>query len=246
MLNIPFGMNSKSTYRSAAQNVCLDSVESCHTLLYSTLECLHPRVSSMTIDTKQLPTPTNYFSTSPIKSSGSITKSFNHVLCINEAALRNIMRILACSCSRDSHVAMLSASILSKALKWYRIAWEVSPSPFNKGCPPTSPTGSESSPRYSVFSLPITVGDFELDEETQCTLRQQLLLAELQKAEQVVETLAKWHVNTEEELGADMETMVGELYTKLGSWFRAELGRTLRDVRGGDLGMREPGGPVWR
>ena len=247
MLNMSFEMNPKSMYRSAAQNRCLDGAESCHTLLYSTLDCLHPRLSSMTIDTEQPPSPDNYFSTPLDQSSESITKSFDQVLCTNKASLRNVMRILACSCSGESHVAMLSASILSKAFKWYRIAREVSPSPFSKGCPPISPTGPESSPRYSVFSLPITVGDFELDEETQCTMRQQLLLAELQKAEEVVETLAMRQVNGEENLGADTETRVGELYTMLGSWLRAELGRTVRDVRSGGLGRRKASeGPVWR
>jgi len=196
---------------------------SCYTLASSTLDSLH--------------------------ASQPASLNLDYVLRRNKTALRIVVGLLKCPCSRDPHLAMLYSSILCKILLWYQHATSVKnflPTPTSPRCtmqsstlekspqpytPPSSGTGPTFHPErrspFIVAPLHITAGEFDLDEDDQEALSRLLLLSELRKAGLIIDELS----NKSRQVGDDFDEKTRDIYAMLGTWLKAELTRIIRDVQ---------------
>lgn len=75
--------------------------------------------------------------------------------------------------------------------------------------------------------MPITIGEFSLDEEDQKELRRQLLLSELRKVGNLVDAVIARKGDNDD---GDRFARADDLYLMLGSWLKDELARTVRAV----------------
>jgi len=195
----------------------------CYTLASSTLDSLH--------------------------ASQPASLNLDYVLRRNKTALRIVIGLLKCPCSRDPHLAMLYSSILCKILCWYQHATSVknslptptsprctiqsstlekSPQPYASHSSNTGPTSNpERRPPFIVAPLHITAGEFDLDDEDQEALGRLLLLSELRKAGLIIDELS----NKYRQVGDHSDEKTGDIYAMLGTWLKAELARTIRDVQ---------------
>ncbi|KAF2470900.1 uncharacterized protein BDR25DRAFT_224522 [Lindgomyces ingoldianus] len=221
----PMGSMS-SNFNPLREDIVMPTSHNCYNLAYSTLESLHFKTLAETSEMESMFFPD--------------TKSLDSVLSVTRSAVKNVLQLLSCSCSSDPHLAMLYSSIASKILTWYQIA-----AGLNPAAPPTPALTTASSPSLSsswTFSSgpstpslspskinitvqPMKIGAFEFDEADQEALRRQVVLGELKKCGVLVEALANWRGNGDEQ--AEF------LYDMLGAWLKSELFRMLRDVTGG-------------
>lgn len=100
---------------------------------------------------------------------GQPRPTIDQVLKINSEAMKNVSTILACSCAKDSSFPMLLSTIFSKALAWYRAAVESQNLLDSNG----------SSVKEEVVHRPISVGGYELDDESSDLMKIQLVLNRL-------------------------------------------------------------------
>jgi hypothetical protein len=100
---------------------------------------------------------------------GQPRPTIDQVLKINSEAMKNVSTILACSCAKDSSFPMLLSTIFSKALAWYRAAVESHDLPDSNG----------NSVKEEVVHRPISVGGYELDDESSDLMKIQLVLNRL-------------------------------------------------------------------
>jgi hypothetical protein len=167
-------------------------------------------------------------------------KSLDSVLSTTKLAVQSVLQLLSCPCSSDPHLSMLYSSITAKILNWYQIAAGVSPVAAPLGAAPSLSSGS--SPTSSVYSSPLSTpgseqstfsvqiqplkfGAYQFDEADQERLRRQVVLKELKKCGQLVDALANWRGNGQNE-------QAEFLYDVLGAWLKSELYKTLQEVEG--------------
>ncbi|KAF2808159.1 uncharacterized protein BDZ99DRAFT_572061 [Mytilinidion resinicola] len=162
----------------------------------------------------------------------SSSQTLDSVLHNNKAAIATVSQLLNCPCAHLPHQAMLYASIVFKVLHWYQIASGVKAStPMSTGTfmasspnfmPTPSPPRIGSSAPGNIMFMPMTIGAFSLDEEDQEAFRQQLLLSELRKVGQLIDTFAS--------RGSE-ECDSGKLYRSVGILLREEWACTVSDIR---------------
>ncbi|MCJ1369858.1 hypothetical protein MMC20_001070 [Loxospora ochrophaea] len=223
---------------SRAPLPCPDNPEKhcCYAIASSTLDSLHHEsdCSTANVDTTSR-SPAHVLQP---RGSGPLSLTLDHILRQNKVAVRNVARLLACSCIHDPHLVMLCGSIISKVLLWYQAAAGVGSYPSSsEGLSQTFTASPFSFPRSghaTVALLPLTVGDFCLDEEDQETLGRQLLLSELGKLGQLIDRLREKH----DEVGDQAHMDLGNLYMTLGRWLKSELVRTMREVDERGTGKR--------
>lgn len=224
----------------------LSRPHSCYMLAQSTLDSLHPRFHQAATEITRNGSSSSTFSSPQSSSSPSIRTptlvipTLDHVLRSNKIAISNVLQLLACSCTRDPHLAMLYASIMSKILIWYQVAGGVKnsmslvptatcPSPDNGSslAGTLNPDDLASSAGYRIAHLPISIGEFDLDKEDQEVLGRQLLLSELRKAGHIIHRLATKHFKA----GDDIDEGTSNLYSTLGAWLTSELSRTIKEIK---------------
>ena len=113
--------------------------------------------------------------------------SSDQILKINQTAVQNIEYLLLCeciTCSHDSNMPFILATIGSKVLGWYR---EV----YNGDILQPSSTTPNSVNDAAVTTTPITIGDFKLDHIAETRMKAQLLLCELQNLGRVFDLLSQ-------------------------------------------------------
>ncbi|KAF2627543.1 hypothetical protein BU25DRAFT_410700 [Macroventuria anomochaeta] len=205
-------------------SVSMPSSHCCSTLAHSTLESL--RIIGPD-------------STQPWSNVES--KSLDAVLSTTKLAVQSVLQLLSCPCSSDPHLSMLYSSITSKILNWYQIAAGVNPAAVPLGTAPslssgTSPTSSSvypsplstpgsEQPTFRIQMQPLKFGLYQFDEADQERLRRQVVLKEVKKCGQLVETLAHWRGNGQSE-------QAEFLYDVLGAWLKSELYKTLQQIEG--------------
>jgi hypothetical protein len=214
---------SSSYFNPLRASIAMPTSHCCYSQAYSTLESLQFRIPEN--DTSQ-----------PAE-----LKSLDAVLCVTKEAVQSIKQLLSCSCAADPHLAMLYSSITSKIITWYQIAAGTRGATFNS--PPTPalsaisspsassstiasplPTPSSSSSAFNIKLQPLKIGQFEFDEADQEALRRQVVLRELKKCGALIESLANWRSESNEQ--AEF------LYDMLGGWLKSELYKTVREISG--------------
>ncbi|KAL9638742.1 MAG: hypothetical protein Q9164_001359 [Protoblastenia rupestris] len=131
--------------------------------------------------------------------------SSDHILKTNRKAVQNLDQILSCcndTCTHDSSLPFILATIGAKVLGWYRAVYNgiINPSCYSSpaktsplstlGCPPSS-TSLPSPNEEAVSITSITMGDFKLDRIAETQLKAQLLLCELQNVGKAFDVLAQ-------------------------------------------------------
>ena len=173
--------------------------------------------------------------------SGSANRvPLDHILRLNRESNEQLGYLLACSCARYPHLALLYASIISRILTWYEQAAGCSQSAFwNPGVAvadaymmgplsswsgttantvdtgaPTLTGASAITPTY------LTMGSFDIDnKQLQAALRTQLLLGEIRRTSHLIQLFA-----SRSRTSNDGFTFSGvdSLYKSLSSWLRIE------------------------
>jgi Aflatoxin regulatory protein/Fungal Zn(2)-Cys(6) binuclear cluster domain len=100
---------------------------------------------------------------------GQPRPTIDQVLKMNCDAMKNVSTILSCSCAKDSSFPMLLSTIFNKALAWYRAAVES----HDMACDTINCVKEE------IVHRPISVGGYELDDESSDLMKIQLVLNRL-------------------------------------------------------------------
>ena len=237
------------------------SSHDCYTIANVTLASLHFRSSSAS--THDSPTDGSARPVTASSSDSSIrgpqVQTFDDVLKTNQQAITNVCQLLKCPCANDPNMAMLYGSIIVKVLFWHRVAARsaetLSPPPsWNTSFPsltiatsPSSigvlagknPNSNCSRPNPAAYNNhitasmivpePVRIGKYIPDDEAQEPMRRVLLLSNLKKAGRMIETLTRIAESC-------LDAGVGNLYSMLGMWLRAELSRTIKEVSNGAKG----------
>jgi hypothetical protein len=188
----------------------------------------------------------------PESNSDTVLAELDQVLLFNRDAIDRLNRLLKCPCAKSGHRIMVNASIVSRILIWYQQAagWSTS----NSGGVPTSPStasspsggASSSSPPsatapdndaanslilaqptgFAVAQVPVSMGSFSIeDHNLQAAIRNQLVLSELKKAENLIDHFVS------QDCGEASDQGVTNLYSHLGVWLRNEHSKTVRILR---------------
>lgn len=106
---------------------------------------------------------------------GQPRPTIDQVLKMNSEAMKNVSTILSCTCAKDSSFPMLLSTIFSKALAWYRAAV-----PSNDAAAlDSNVSDTVNCAREEIVHRPISVGGYELDDESSDLIRIQLVLNRL-------------------------------------------------------------------
>lgn len=108
---------------------------------------------------------------------GQPRPTMDQVLKANSEAMKNVSTMLACSCPKDSSFPMLLATIFSKTLAWYQAAVD-----FNDVSLLDSATSNATLFNHvaeEIVHRPISVGGYELDDESCGLMKIQLVLSRL-------------------------------------------------------------------
>jgi hypothetical protein len=108
---------------------------------------------------------------------GQPRPTMDQVLKANSEAMKNVSTMLACSCPKDSSFPMLLATIFSKTLAWYQAAVD-----FNDVSLLDSATSNATLFNHvaeQIVHRPISVGGYELDDESCGLMKIQLVLSRL-------------------------------------------------------------------
>ena len=233
----------------------------CYTIANFTLASLHFRSNSAS--TRDSPTDGFARPVTASSSDSSIretqVQTLDDVLKTNQQAITNVCQLLKCPCANDPHMAMLYGSIIVKVLFWHRVAarsaetesppptWDTSfPLPRIATSPSSvgvlagnNPNSNSSRPNLAscnnhatastIAPEPVRIGKYVPDKEAQEPMRRVLLLSNLKKAGRMIETLTRIAESC-------LDAGVGNLYSMLGTWLRAELSRTIKEVSNGAKG----------
>lgn len=107
-------------------------------------------------------------------SEGQPRPTIDQVLKMNSEAMKNVSTILSCNCAKDSSFPMLLSTIFSKTLAWYRAAFESHDSKFH-----SDSSKATNSVKEEIVHRPISVGGYELDDESSDLMKIQLVLNRL-------------------------------------------------------------------
>ncbi|KAI1332870.1 hypothetical protein F5Y16DRAFT_129031 [Xylariaceae sp. FL0255] len=201
------------------------------------------------------------------------TLDLGSVLSRSRGVEGRLKQLLNCPCARSPHMAMLYASIVSRMLLWYRqAAWNVMSARASSlsSIPPVLTTAQESmaglsdsavlqtdttdNPNdkgsgVSVLAMPVTVGNFETDDQSlQTALTNRLLLSELRKVGGLIDmfiSIGKSELKAScdacpmgEELGA-CQGDDASLFASLGAWLRTEYGHIFKKAKSGLSALHE-------
>ena len=208
---------------------------SCYTLASHTLKSLQ-----LPSNTSGIPITYVKGSCSTISPSSSTNApmppipSLDRVLGANKLAVANMLQLLSCTCACNPRFAMLYASIIAQVLFWYQaVGPDVNPTLHGRTSAAMRSPSVTSDLRMGsagpgIARPPIKIGNFDVDEEDQEVLRRQVLLSELRKTEHAIDRLASIGSRT----SGDANGLTSNLYAMLGAWLKAELARTIREVKG--------------
>lgn len=195
----------------------------------------------------------------PTSRSGSSTTPdqvpLDHVLRLNREACERLTRLLACSCARSPHLAMLYASIFSRVMIWYQQAvgctqsasWNPTiidtaihsasstsagdSSPWSGTTVTTAKSACTSIPQatgVAVSPIQIAMGSFAIDDQfVQKALKKQLVLSEMRRAGRVIDLFIQQGCGGHCSADECSFGGVDSLYKSLGSWLRGEHARIM-------------------
>lgn len=131
------------------------------------------------------------------RQTNAVNPSSDQILRTNKVAVQNLEHLLLCdciTCSHDSNMAFILATIGSKILSWYRAV-------YNGDIVQLSSQMPGLANETAVTTTPLTIGDFKLDHIVEIRMKAQLLLCELQKLGRVFDMLAQRNRGRSDDLG---------------------------------------------
>jgi hypothetical protein len=137
------------------------------------------------------------------------------ILKTNRLAIQRLQELLRKGCEhcvRQTNLAFLLSTALSKIIAWYRAVFDGMADPSAV----MIPTGRE-----PVSMTPITVGDFQLDPGAQTRMKAQLLLCELQNVGPILSLVAQRNSKIEE---------AAEVHTSMENYLRSSLDQLTTEV----------------
>ncbi|KUL82996.1 hypothetical protein ZTR_09332 [Talaromyces verruculosus] len=171
---------------------------------------------------------------------GQPRPTIDQVLKINSEAMQNVSTILACSCAKDSSFPMLLSTIFSKALAWYRAAVESHDLPDSNG----------NSVKEEVVHRPISVGGYELDDESSDMMKIQLVLNRLRMMSKPIKQYIQMYsgpacchdqpISPPSTAGSPSETKTlnaafavgpAQMYSTMGSFIQGNLQSTIEELQ---------------
>jgi hypothetical protein len=174
----------------------------------------------------------------PESNTVTVSAQLDQVLMFNRTAIDRLTRVLKCPCSKSGHRAMVHASIVSRILIWYHQAAACTGNTARLAEAPESSNDLSGSPEqlsmatdssllvrttgFSVDQVPISIGDFRIDDENmQTAFRLNLVLSELKKTAKLIDMF------TPQGLGEFSSNGVAGLQSHLGTWLRSEYSSTV-------------------
>ena len=167
----------------------------------------------------------HFFSTfSCVSKPVSTVPTIDQVLTINKTAIQHVYRLLACSCSRDPLIPLLVAAVCAKIFAWYQAIARVDGG--NSGSGTTAAVTTTSLRAETVIHTPVTLGAYELDGADEESMRTQLVLSELRKADRLVDKFTE-RFGWDAEAGPDQ---AGDVDRGLGVFLRTRLQEIARET----------------
>ncbi|EED14647.1 aflatoxin biosynthesis regulatory protein, putative [Talaromyces stipitatus ATCC 10500] len=174
---------------------------------------------------------------------GQPRPTIDQVLKINSDAMKNVSTILSCSCAKDSSFPMLLSTIFSKALAWYRAAVKTQDVAFDGN-------SNGNSVKEEVVHRPISVGGYELDDESSDLMKIQLVLNRLRMMSKPIKQYIELYSGSEcchdqpispsSTAGSPIETKTSnaafavgcaQMYSAMGSFIQANLQSTIDELQ---------------
>ncbi|EEA23354.1 hypothetical protein TMatcc_002213 [Talaromyces marneffei ATCC 18224] len=171
---------------------------------------------------------------------GQPRPTIDQVLKINSEAMKNVSTILACSCAKDSSFPMLLSTIFSKALAWYRAAVESR----------DLPDSNSNSVKEEVVHRPISVGGYELDDESSDLMKIQLVLNRLRMMSKPIKQYIEMYsgsacchgqpISPPSTAGSPTDTKTSnaafavgpvQMYSTMGSFIQGNLKSTIEELQ---------------
>ncbi|RAO73344.1 uncharacterized protein BHQ10_009356 [Talaromyces amestolkiae] len=171
---------------------------------------------------------------------GQPRPTIDQVLKINSEAMKNVSTILACSCAKDSSFPMLLSTIFSKALAWYRAAVESHDLPDSNG----------NCIKEEVVHRPISVGGYELDDESSDLMKIQLVLNRLRMMSKPIKQYTEMYsssscchdqpISPPSTAGSPTDTKTSnaafavgpaQMYSTMGSFIQGNLQSTIEELQ---------------
>ncbi|KAJ4305329.1 hypothetical protein N0V90_000860 [Kalmusia sp. IMI 367209] len=167
-----------------------------------------------------------------------ITLDVAQILQANKRAVESLDRLIDCNCAKQrGHQAMLYASLISRALWWYREAagddvYTSLNTADPSGVPSPITSGTLTPPRskfpercVQINASSVTVGGFDIDDpQMQRAFRNQLIRHEVRKAGVLIDKFAALASH------AEVQESDKVLFSTLGIWLKDDLAKAVASV----------------
>lgn len=123
------------------------------------------------------------------------SRKMDDVLTTNRSVISLVERVLRCSCSTTPSVQLLIVTVCDRLIAWYQaMLRRANPQPSY-----AHQTGGQDEQSEHVLPQPITMGEFSVDPAMQLQIREQLVMGELRRVEEVTRlfTAQVQHVKTQ-------------------------------------------------
>lgn len=158
--------------------------------------------------------------TTLIDSTGTKQPSVDQALSTTAHAVQNIHELISCPCSKDFYLPMLIAVIASKIIAWYQAVAFVR-DPFTE-----LPEGKQCS-RELVIEAPLTLGAYQLDDKVGWGLKNQIVLGQLQRLNEVV---SRYHALFCVEASSGHLGEGSRLHASMGGFLKSRLQYTIQEI----------------
>jgi Aflatoxin regulatory protein len=162
------------------QETCAETEESCTKSILHALQLLCvPPSACLSVSDDSLSAPSSGGSYRP-------SRRMDDVLTTNRGVIGLVERVLRCSCSTTPSVQLLIVTVCDRLIAWYQamLRQESQQPPY------THETGGQDEQGEHVLPQPITMGDFSVDPAMQLQIREQLVMGELRRVEEITQLFA--------------------------------------------------------
>lgn len=147
---------------------------------------------------------------------GRSTLTTDHILINNKVAIDHVYRFLGCSCSLNPRFSLTITLICYHIIERYEAIVGATP-------PTHCTSGSPTSCAANLLTTPITIGEYQIDEEDEQRMRIQLVVNELRKVRGLVDKYGERYCTG---LDGDKERHEG-IYSALEMFLKSKLKETV-------------------
>ena len=137
-------------------------------------------------------------------------------------AVQTVHRLVNCSCHKDFHLPMLITIAASKIIAWYQAVAYIRD-------PGTDLSDGKQCVKEIIVEGPLNIGAYQLDDRVGWTLKNQIVLGQLQRLNEAVSIYDRRYCS--DSLGGQMSEG-GRLYASMVGFVKSRLQFTIQELEG--------------